>query len=395
MARRAKQPVARRTGGQRARSASSPSARAGVQKAAAPRIPSVRTDDVADLCEAILTLSKVKAGERVCLLTTHVYDHRVLEGFRVALGRLGADAIRLVLPPRTNATGWINPVQIDSYAHRVLMGANLVVRVNTLREVADISMYTQAFHDVLFSGVRWLDVNGEELVMRRLFPTPSIIARTLAGAERMARAKTLRITSEAGTDLTVKKRGRKGHAQIGVVDEPGRWDNFGFGLVACAPEEDQADGVVVFDVGDSLGLFLGPYANLLPQQVKFVFEKGRITRVDGGRIAKMYDAFLRRLNRPEHYHIGHIGWGTHDGATWSGPSFTVGDWESYYGNVMIHLGHNIFDTPVKNSGLGGRSKPTLDWPMPAHSGGVVLNHSLWLDGELILDRGRIVPSKLA
>jgi hypothetical protein len=73
----------------------------------------------------------------------------------------------------------------------------------------------------------------------------------------------------------------------------------------------------------------------------------------------------------------------------------VCDWESYYGGVMIHLGHNIFDTSVKNSGLGGRSKPALDWPMPNHSGGVVLNHSLWLDGELILDRGRIVSPKLA
>jgi 2,5-dihydroxypyridine 5,6-dioxygenase len=329
------------------------------------------------------------------LFTTHLYDQRVLEGFRVALGRLGADAIRLIVPPRTDGTRWINPVQIDSYAHKVLMGANMVIHVGTLNQTADISMYTQAVHDVLFAGVRWLDVNGEELVMRRLFPTPSMIARTLAGAERIGRAKMLRITSEAGTDLTIRKRGRKGHAQVGFVDEPGRWDNFGFGLVACAPEEDQTEGTVVFDIGDSLGLFLGPYANLLWQQVRFVFEKGRIVRVEGGRIAKMYDAFLRRLNRPEHYRIAHIGWGTHDGATWSGSSFSVGDWESYYGNVMIHLGHNAFDTPVKNSGLGGRSAPSLDWPMPMHSGGVVLNHSLWLDGELILDRGRIVPSKLA
>jgi 2,5-dihydroxypyridine 5,6-dioxygenase len=300
----------------------------------------------------------------------------------------------LILPPQSAGPGWVNPIQLGSYAERILKGANMVVRVNTTRTVADVSMYTQVVREVLFSGVRWLDVNGEELVMRRLFPTEALIARTRGGADRMARAQTLRITSPAGTDLTVRKRGRKGHAQIGVVDEPGRWDNFGFGLVACAPEEDQTQGRVVFDVGDSLGLFQGPYHNLMNERVTFHFEEGKIVRVEGGNLARAYEGYLRKMNRPEHYRIAHIGWGTHDRATWSGPSFTVGDWESYYGNVMLHLGHNIFDTPVANSGLGGRNKPSADWPIPQHSGGVILGHSLWLDGEQILEEGRIVPKDL-
>jgi 2,5-dihydroxypyridine 5,6-dioxygenase len=354
-----------------------------------------RTDDISELCERALQLSKIQRGEKVCLLTTHVADERILDGFRVALGRLGADAIRLILPPRTDGTDWINPIQLDSYAHRALKQASMVIRVNTLRAVADVSMYTQVVRDVLFAGVRWLDVNGDEMTMRRLFPTDALIARTLEGSRRLAQAETLRITSDAGTDLTVRKRGRKGHAQVGYVDEPGRWDNFGFGLVACAPEEDQTEGVVVFDVGDSLGLFLGPYYNLLYQPVRFHFERGRIVRIEGGQVAAAYDAYLKKLNRPEHYRIAHIGWGTHEKANWGGPHFTVGDWESYYGNVMIHLGHNVFDTPVANSGLGGQNHPSADWPMPPHSGGVVLNHSLWLDGQQILDRGRIVAAGLA
>lgn len=353
------------------------------------------THSISDLCEAILRLSQVKPAEKVCLLSTHVYDERVLDGFQCALGRLGADAIRLILPPLTDGTSWINPIQLNSYAHTLLKGADMVVRVNTLRAVADVSMYTQAVRDVLFAGVRWLDVNGEETYMRRMFPSEALTTRTRKGAERMGRAETLRITSDAGTDLTLRKRGRKGHAQIGRVDEPGRWDNYGFGLVACAPEEDQTEGVLSFDIGDSLGLFLGPYSNLLFQPVRFIFEHGRIARVEGSETARAYERFLERLRRTEHYHVGHIGWGTHDRAVWGGPNFTVGDWESYYGNVMVHLGHNIFDTPVANSGLGGRSAPTTDWPVPPHSGGVVLNHSLWLDGEQILDHGRIVPTDLA
>jgi 2,5-dihydroxypyridine 5,6-dioxygenase len=359
------------------------------------------TNDISELSREVLLLSKVRTGEKVALLTTHVHDPHIVGGFRSALGMIGADAVQVILPPRTSGTSWINPIQVDSYAFRILEGASMVVyprsapdRILAQGSVANISMYTRAYQRLLNSGVRWLDVMLDESAMRRLFPSPAMIERTKAGAKKLAEADTVRITSESGTHLTVRKRGRKGSAQIGIVDEPGRWDNFGFGCVTCAPEEDQTEGVIVFDVGDSLGQFLGPYYNLLHQPVRIYFEKGQVVKVEGGEIARAYRRHLERLNRPEHHQIAHLGWGTQEKAVWGGPHFTVADWESYYGNVMIHFGHNIFDTPVRNSGLGGRSEPTADWPMPSHSGGVVLNHSVWLDGEQILDKGMIVASDL-
>ncbi|MBM3449726.1 MAG: hypothetical protein FJX78_01830 [Armatimonadetes bacterium] len=354
-----------------------------------------RTDDLSELLEAILRLSKVKAGERVCLLTTHVYDTRMTDAYRVALGRLGADAVHLVVPPRTSGTSWINPLQLDAYAQRILKDAEMVVYPRTLRQVADVSMYTPAYRDILFSGgVRWLDVMVDETAMRRLFPSAAMIDRTKRAATLVESAQEFHLTSDAGTDLRVRKRGRKAAMQVGVADEVGRWDNFGFGFVTCAPEEDQTEGVLVFDIGDSLGYFLGPYFNLLPEQVRVYWEKGRVVRIEGGAVAKSYARFLERLGKPEHYHIAHFGWGTQDKAVWGGPHFNVADWESYYGNVMIHWGHNIFDAPSRHSGLGGRNAPSADWPIPQHSGGVVLNHSLWMDGKQILDRGTIVPADL-
>lgn len=355
----------------------------------------MHTNDLSEVLEQMLRLSKVQEGERVCLLTTHVYDARMIDAYRVALGRLGADHIHLVLPPRTTGTAWVNPLQLDAYAQGVLKAAAMVVYPRTLRQVADVSMYTRAYREILFSNVRWLDVMIDEAAMRRLFPGEAMLRRTRAAVVRLESGKEMRLTSDAGTDLVVRKRGRKAAMQIGVADEPGRWDNFGFGFVTCAPEEDQTEGVLVFDVGDSLGLFLGPYHNLLPEPVRVVWEKGRVVHIEGGPLARAYARYLERLGKPEHYRIAHFGWGTQDKAVWGGPQFTVADWESYYGNVMIHWGHNIFDTPSRFSGLGGQLAPSSDWPMPQHSGGVVLNHSLWLDGEQILDHGRIVPEDLA
>src|SRR3972149_6018828 len=149
------------------------------------------TNDISELCREVLMLSKVKSGEKVALLTTCVHDPHIVGGFRSALGMIGADVVQLILPPRTAGTTWINPIQTDSYAFRILEGASMVVyprsapdRILAQGSVANISMYTRPYQGILNSGVRWLDVMLDESAMRRLFPSPAMIRRTKAGAAR-------------------------------------------------------------------------------------------------------------------------------------------------------------------------------------------------------------------
>jgi hypothetical protein len=190
----------------------------------------------------VLRLSKVKDGERVAVVTTTAFDASTLDAYVTALEELGADAVRVILPRQGRDLRLVQP--LGAHAASVLKQASLVVRPVTLAKppVPDIFMYEEIFSEILQAGTRWLDVVITEEAMRRLFPDEALIERTMAGAELMERAQTIRITSEAGTDLRLGKSGRKGHKQTGIVDQPGMWDNFGFGLVACAPLEDSAEG---------------------------------------------------------------------------------------------------------------------------------------------------------
>jgi 2,5-dihydroxypyridine 5,6-dioxygenase len=338
----------------------------------------------------ILTLSKVTEDERVALVTTTAFDAPILEAYQSALEMLGADAVRIILPRKASGRQLAQP--LGPYAAEVLKGANMVIRPVTVEHtpVPDIFMYDEIFSPILFSGTRWLDVVIQEEAMRRLFPDQALIDRTLAGVEMMEKAESIRVTSQAGTDLRVSKKGRKGHKQTGIVDEPGMWDNYGFGLVACAPLEDSAEGTLVLDAGDSAGQVpFGDRHRINPEPITLTFKAGKIVDIQGGHTALMLRRYLDAHGDDKARRIAHIGWGTHHRARWGGGYyFTHADWESFYGCVMIHYGVNIFDTPCRFSGLGGGTHPPgLHW------GGSMLNCTFYLDDELIVENGVIVHPK--
>lgn len=261
------------------------------------------------MLEAALSLSKIKEGERVALITTHIYVPQILDAYRMALSNLGADFIKVELPPRLRGEGPELDNPIGPYAAEVLKSASMVIRPLTVwpPKASDVSMYSAVFTEILFSPTRWLDFMIDEMAIRRLFPDPALIDRTMATVEALEKAEVLRVTSPAGTDLTVNKKGRSAARQLGIVEEPGSWDNFGFAAVSTAPIEDSAEGTLVFDRGDSLGFLLGTLNDFNPDPVRLEFREGRIVKIDGGVTAQVLRLHLEEINRPEFYQIAHFG----------------------------------------------------------------------------------------
>jgi 2,5-dihydroxypyridine 5,6-dioxygenase len=355
-----------------------------------------RLRELPGLIESALSLSEVKEGERIALISTHSYVPEILDAYRTALGNLGADFVRVELPPRVRGEGPGLNNPLGPFAFDLLKSADMVVRPLTVwpPKASDVTMYSDEFRETLFSGTRWLDFMIDEMSMRRLFPTPQMLARGDAGAERMAKAETIRIKSEAGTDLTLSKKGRKGSRNMGAVREPGAWGNFGFGAVSTAPVEDSANGTVVFDRGDSLGFLLGTLNDFCTDPVRLTFEDGEIVEIEGDVTAQVFKQHSQEIDRPEFYRIAHIGWGINEQAVWGGSHFTVADWESFYGSLILHFGHNTFDTPAHNVGQGGNNVPSRPWPLPHHTGGTLLKHDFYLDDEPIILAGKIVAQDL-
>lgn len=342
---------------------------------------------LAGLVTDILKLCGVQEGERVALVTNTEYDPAILDSYLSGVEESGAESLRMILPRLARGRQLIQP--LSQFAAETLKLADMVLNPVTegQSQIPDIFMYDEIFSEILASGTRWLNVVIPEEAMRRLYPNQALIDRTMAGVEMMEKADSVRICSQAGTNLLVSKRGRKGHKQTGIVDEPGMWDNYGFGLVACAPLEDSAEGTVVLDAGDSAGQVpFGDRHRINPEPIKLRFRQGKIVEISGGHTALMLRRYLEANADDGGYRIAHIGWGTQDRAIWGGGHrFSHADWESYYGCVMMHYGVNIFDTPCRFSGLGGGT-----YPPGIHWGGSMLNHDLYLDDELIVKNGVIV-----
>jgi 2,5-dihydroxypyridine 5,6-dioxygenase len=242
-------------------------------------------------------------------------------------------------------------------------------------------MYSPVHSEALAAGARVLMIQEPPEVLKRMLPTPSVAARGQAGARRMQEARQVRLTSAAGTDLVLRKDGRKGSYQCGVADVPGRWDHWPSGMVYCAPLEESAEGVLVIQRGDVL---LGAQCHA-QSEVRLTFERGRATRIEGGLDAAHLEAALRAAGDDGAFRVAHAGWGTDPRADWR----IVGmDSESYYGGVTVGLGRNTFDSPVDHCGLGGQNSSRTHYDL------CLRRVSVYLDDCLVLDEGRFIVAAL-
>lgn len=342
--------------------------------------------------EEALKLSNIKENEKVILVSSHVLDEKLLERFEIALNNLEADFFTCKLPPRAKGKVMIGPV--GSLAIDVFERVDIVVDVFSVwppQVPCALDMPTERLHEILKSGTRWLTfmIPMPEVNLRRLFPSEAMIKRTYSGAKLMQEAETIRITSEYGTDLTLNKKGRKGHAQVGIVDTPGRWDNFGFGLVAAGPIEDSANGTLVLNTNDYIQE-AGGVDRAVTEPIRCTITNGHITKIEGGTTASLLRKHLAKYEDNESYGVSHIGWGTHEGAVWidSTTFFCIADAESYLGNMQIAFGSNTFPpSPAEYCGIEGKRECS------SHIDFDLLEHDFYLDDELIVRKGKIVNPK--
>jgi len=320
-----------------------------------------------------LKLCKVGDGETVLVFTDANYAWPQHPPAIMSAARdLGAKAYLFVAPSDTKDIS-------DRMIVEAWKAADMVVGCTTIPW-----LYTEAHNEATASGTRTLMISGPLAYLRRLFPNEDVTRRGYAGGKRLAAANEIRVTDKAGSDFTMRKDGRKGHVQIGISDRPGRWDNMGGGLVACAPLEDSAEGIYVVNPGDIL-LHFGWHVTSAP--IKMILHEGHITKVEGGFEAAMLRDRLKSFKDPDAFLLAHAGWGVHHRADWN---HCYGmDPESLYGSVMVSIGRNMFNTPDEHSGLGGANYTE------AHFDICCRHKNFYLDGELIVnDNEEIVPEDL-
>ena len=133
----------------------------------------------------------------------------------------------------------------------------------------------------------------------------------------------------------------------------------------------------VMDAGD----LVLPQKKVLESPIEFIFNQGMITEINGEEDARWLKDYMDSFNDPRAFAASHIGWGLNEDALWDVtlPGICM-DGRAYYGNVLFSTG--------PNTEFGGNNDTAchLDLPMK--------NCSLWLDDELIVNEGEVIPEDL-
>ncbi|MCH8034211.1 MAG: aminopeptidase [Bacteroidetes bacterium] len=240
-----------------------------------------------------------------------------------------------------------------------------VVLVPTAKSIT----HTDARRAASANGVRVATFPGitKEIMIRGMNADYKAIAKRSIKLKRiLEKAKHVRVTAPAGTDLSFDIGGRTAIASKGLFQKNGESGNLPTGETFLAPVEGTAEGVFVVD-GSMAGLGLIGNVN-----IKIEVEKGFATKITGGRSAKKLSEMLDKVGKGAR-NIAEFGIGTNDSARLSG--ILLED-EKVMGTIHIAVGNNIT--------MGGT------FHVPIHLDGVIKKPTVYLDGKLLMKDGKLL-----
>ncbi len=297
----------------------------------------------------------VRDGEVVAVVTDD-FVRAVGEALAHAADELGADPILNVMKPR-RVSGEEPPEPVAA-----LMRESQVLLLATKVSLS----HTRARKAASKAGARCASMPSitEDIMIRTMaVDYRDVTARSRRLADSLTGFKHFRLTSPAGTDMTINVTDLEYFADTGTYVEPGDFGNLPAGEVCAGPVMEGSAGVAVFD-----GSFAG--LGLLAEPITITFEDGVATSIEGGDKADALRAMLEPFGENGRV-LAEIGIGTHPTARLTG---VVLEDEKIAGTVHLALGNNV--------GFGGANDVAV------HVDGVILSPTLVADGgEVILENG--------
>lgn len=228
-----------------------------------------------------------------------------------------------------------------------------------------ITMYhTKARVEACAEGARVLTLTGatEEILMREAMmidfqkQKPSVEKI----GKHFSQAKTIRVTTPAGTDLRADIGGRKVNVDTGICHKPGECVGIPLVEVNSPPVEGTAQGVIVVDGSASL---LG----IIREPIRITVEKGRAVEITGAEQAEQLREILEEKGNTNVYSIAEIAVGLNPKSRIIG---VLTEDESAWRTAHIALGDN--------TDLGGRNHA------PIHIDMIIRKPTILLDDKLVL-----------
>ncbi len=218
--------------------------------------------------------------------------------------------------------------------------------------------HTRARSAACENGARGATMPGitEEVMVAGLDADYGAISEHCAAVyEQVSDAEEVRVTTEAGTDITFEPGSREWHTDTGLVHEAGAFSNLPAGEVFVAPET--AHGTYVVDGT------MRPHG-LLDEELRFEVEDGFVTHISDEAVREQVEAGAESVGR-DAYNLAELGIGTNVGVTELVGSVLLD--EKAAGTVHIAIGDD--------ASIGG------DTEAPLHLDGILRDPTVYADGE--------------
>jgi len=337
-----------------------------------------------DAFAEVFTLCGVEPDD-VCAVLSETQSRAVnVQLSELALQRLGARPFHVVVPtPRTRApvpvrsTGASDALGGYDTAVRALAGAALVVdcTVEGLLHAAELP-------SVLGEGARVLMVSDEHPeILERLVPSTDLEAKVKVGIKMLQKATEMRVTSGAGSELTVDVSNASVAGGWGYTTRPGTIAHWPGGLCLCFPGAGTVNGRLVMDSGD-LNLTFKRY---LQSPVSLEIVDDHITAIEGdGPDAALFRSYLDAWGDREARATSHIGWGMNPAARWE--ALTMYDRSQLNGTEQRAFAGNLLYSTGANEVAGRHTLGHFDLPLRGCT--------VTLDGEPVVVEG-VLQGELA
>ena len=331
----------------------------------------------------VLELCGLQKGQSVALLTSSSTNEQTLRCAILAVQERGAIANRLDLQPSNGSVSLsrdplafvgTTPLTENRAAVEMLKASDLVLDLMTL-------LFSAEQHEILKAGGRILLAVEPPDILVRMTPTLQDREKVLAASAVLRAARTMTVSSEAGTDATFALGDYPILEEYGFVDKPGRWDHWPSGFLATWANEGTAEGRIVLAPGD----ILLPQKSYVTAAITCHLEKGYVKAIEGGFEADHLRDYMESFNDPEVFAVSHIGWGLQQRAHWSVMGFY--DREASIGMDPRACAGNFLWSTGPNNEAGGKRETACHIDIPMR------NCTVMLDGKAVVQNGKLLGDK--
>ena len=335
----------------------------------------------ADAFEQVLRRCALQPGDTVAILCETQSRPVLAQLARLAAARIGAQAFTLMLPsvtspntPAARSTGASNAIQQIAPVVAALAGSTLVVDCTV-----EGLMHAPELPAILKGGARVIYISNEHPeALARLLPDDATEALVKAHIKRLRAAKAMRVTSPAGSDLTISLEGAVVGGNWGFTTRPGTMTHWPGGIALAFPAAGSVNGTLVLAEGD-VNLTFKRY---IERPITLTIENDYVTRIEGSGVdAELMRSYIAAWGDRDAYAVSHVGYGLCAAARWD--SMALYDKRDFNGTELRAFAGNFLYSTGANEVAGRYTLGHFDLPMR--------HCTVRLDDAVVVDQGRVLP----